>query len=69
MGRHQKSKEGGKAVAMSKLAELNPDQLACEVIFAGNVLPAEALEATRRFVNKKYLAQPYVQRFQHRIVT
>ena len=46
-----KSKEGRKAVAMSKLADLNPEQLAYNVIFAGNVLPAEALQETRRFVS------------------
>lgn len=45
-----KSKEGRKAVAMQKLVGLNPGQLAYKVIFAGNVLPAEALEETRRFV-------------------
>jgi len=35
---------------MRKLADINPGQLAYKVIFAGNVLPAEALEETRRFV-------------------
>ncbi|MFM8444406.1 MAG: hypothetical protein ACKN9W_13855 [Methylococcus sp.] len=45
-----KSKEGRKAVAMRKLADINAEQLAYKVIFAGNVLPAEALKETRRFV-------------------
>ncbi|MCX7112247.1 MAG: hypothetical protein WCI11_04435 [Candidatus Methylumidiphilus sp.] len=49
-GEVAKSKEGRKAVAMSKLVGLNPGQLAYKVIFAGNMLPAEALEETRKFV-------------------
>jgi hypothetical protein len=49
-GQAPKSKEGRKAVAMQKLADINPGQLAYKVIFAGTVLPAEALEETRRFV-------------------
>jgi hypothetical protein len=32
------------------LAGINPEQLAYAVIFAGSVLPAEALQATRRSV-------------------
>jgi hypothetical protein len=35
---------------MRKLAGLNPERLAYQVVFAGTVLPAEALETTRRFV-------------------
>ena len=50
-GEVPKSKEGRKAVAMSKLAELNPDQLGYKIVFAGNVLPAEAMAATRKFVS------------------
>lgn len=49
-GQTPKSKEGRKADAMRKLADINPGQLAYKVIFAGNVLPAEALVETRRFV-------------------
>lgn len=49
-GEEPTSKEGRKAVAMRKLVGLNPEQLAYKVVFAGKVLPAEAVEETRRFV-------------------
>jgi hypothetical protein len=52
------SKEGRKAVAMRKLAGLNPEQLAYQVVFADQVLPAEALEETRRFVTESARRQP-----------
>lgn len=49
-GQQPLSREGRKAVAMRQLTDINPEQLTYRVIFAGTVLPAEALEETRRFV-------------------
>ncbi|AFL75024.1 DEAD/DEAH box helicase family protein [Thiocystis violascens] len=49
-GQQPRSREGRKAVAMRQLTDIDPERLTYRVIFAGNVLPAEALEETRRFV-------------------